>query len=167
MLWDFDYRACWLCGHGDFEILDLIVKIDKSKSLTISPFESACMDRTGHVFCREVHICTALTTYLQKNSSLKVHKWWSQRLSLDLKVIEVRDSRTGYFILARNGTGLGPDGRVVGTSPPSLGNSGRRSGQETIIRGFLRFWGRGERYFRMETRVRHRISLRTSWAWGA
>ena len=38
----------------------------------------------------------------------------------------------------RDGLGLWPDGRVVGTSPPpspppSLGNSGRHSGQETIF----------------------------------
>ena len=34
-------------------------------------------------------------------------------------VIEVNDSRMGYLIPARYGTGLGPDGRVVGTPPPS------------------------------------------------
>ena len=46
----------------------------------------------------------------------------------------MRDSRTGYFIPARYGIGLRPDGRVVGTSPPpSSGNSGRHSGQETIF----------------------------------
>ena len=34
--------------------------------------------------------------------------------------IEVRDSRTGYFIPVRYGLGLLPDGRVVGApSPPS------------------------------------------------
>ena len=35
--------------------------------------------------------------------------------------------RTGYLVPGRDGPGLWPDGRVVGTSsspPPSLGNSG-------------------------------------------
>ena len=81
-------------------------------------------------------------------------------------LITWRDSRTGYFIPARYGIGLRPDGRVVGTSsspsPPSLGNSGGHSGQEITIKGFPEVWGRGGRYLRMETGVLHRISLRTS-----
>ena len=32
--------------------------------------------------------------------------------------IEVRDSRTGYFIPARYGRGLLPDGKIVGAPPP-------------------------------------------------
>ena len=60
--------------------------------------------------------------------------------------IEVRDSRTGYFIPALCGTGLRPDGGVVRTPPPpppllSLGNSGRHSGQEITIRGFPKVLG--------------------------
>ena len=46
------------------------------------------------------------------------------------------DSRTGYFIPVRCGLGLLPDGIVVGAPSPSSassGNSGRRSGQETIF----------------------------------
>ena len=35
------------------------------------------------------------------------------------KVVEVRDSRTGYFIPARYGMGLWSDGKIVGASPPS------------------------------------------------
>ena len=44
--------------------------------------------------------------------------------------------RTGYLVPGRDGPGVWPDGRVVGTSPsppPSSGNSGRHSGQETIF----------------------------------
>ena len=49
--------------------------------------------------------------------------------------IEVRDRpRTGSLVPGRDGPGVWPDGRVVGTSPPpSSGNSGRHSGQETIF----------------------------------
>ena len=35
-----------------------------------------------------------------------------------IHMIEVRDSRTGYFIPARYGLGLWPDGKIVG-APPS------------------------------------------------
>ena len=52
-------------------------------------------------------------------------------------IVEVRDSRTGYLLPVRDGLGVWPDGRVLGTSPPppspSSGNSGRHSGQETIF----------------------------------
>ena len=47
-----------------------------------------------------------------------------------LAYVEVRDSRTGYLVPGHDGSGLWPDGRVVGTSPspspssPSPGNSG-------------------------------------------
>ena len=61
-------------------------------------------------------------------------------LVLTGEFIEVRDSRTGYFIPVRYGIGLWPDGRVVGTSSSpssaSSGNSGRHSGQETMFGGF-------------------------------
>ena len=56
--------------------------------------------------------------------------------------VEVRDSRTGYFIPVRYGLGVWPDGKILGTSPPwpppsaSFANSGRHSGQETIFEGF-------------------------------
>ena len=33
--------------------------------------------------------------------------------------IEVRDSRTGYFIPVRYGMGVCPDGKIVGAPPPS------------------------------------------------
>ena len=50
----------------------------------------------------------------------------------------------GYFIPARYGLGVWPDRKIVGApSPPSasLGNSGRHSGQETIIRCFPKVLG--------------------------
>ena len=34
-----------------------------------------------------------------------------------MTIVEVRDSRRGYFIPVRYGLGLLPDGRVVGASP--------------------------------------------------
>ena len=48
----------------------------------------------------------------------------SSLLSAAAGFIEVRDSRTGYFIPVRYGLGLLPDGIVVGTSPPSSASSG-------------------------------------------
>ena len=44
---------------------------------------------------------------------------------LSLKNIEVRDSRTGYFIPARYGLGLWPDGKIVGAPSPSSASSGK------------------------------------------
>ena len=54
--------------------------------------------------------------------------WTIRSLYYGRKVIEVRDSRTGYFIHVRYGIGVWPDGRVVGASSPSsslasVGNS--------------------------------------------
>ena len=51
------------------------------------------------------------------------------------------NSQTGYFISARYGLGVWPDGKIVGASPSpspssSFGNSGRHSDQETIFEGF-------------------------------
>ena len=59
-----------------------------------------------------------------------MHKWsrhqrigtWHgayQLTALLETVIEVRDSRTGYFIPARYGLGLWPDGKIVGAPSPS------------------------------------------------
>ena len=59
---------------------------------------------------------------------------WPNASGVTCLIIEVRDSQTRYFIPARYGTGLRPDGRVAGT--PSLGSSGRHSGQENIIKSF-------------------------------
>ena len=58
--------------------------------------------------------------------------------SIDLRkkaYIEVRDSRTGYFIPVRYGLGVWPDKKIVGASPSSAssGDSGRHSGQGTIF----------------------------------
>ena len=40
--------------------------------------------------------------------------------------VEVRDSQTGYFIPARYGLGLWPDGKIVGaSSSPSSASSGK------------------------------------------
>ena len=51
----------------------------------------------------------------------------------------------GYFIPAHNGMGVWSDGKIVDAPPPppsaSSGNSGRHSGQETIIRGFPQVLG--------------------------
>jgi len=62
-------------------------------------------------------------------------------IQYELQLVEVRDSRTGYFIPVCDGMGVWPHGEIVGTlpppSPPSLGNSGWHSGQETILGGFL------------------------------
>jgi hypothetical protein len=72
--------------------------------------------------------------------------------------IEVRDSRTGYFIPVRYGIGVWPDGRVVAASWPSSsassGNSGRLSGWGTIL-GVVHMVLRStsERYLEMETGV--------------
>ena len=58
--------------------------------------------------------------------------------------------------------------------PEFLGNRRRRrrrrhleiqvdiQARKLLLEVFLRFWGRGERYRRMETGVLHRISLRVS-----
>ena len=60
--------------------------------------------------------------------------------------VEVRDSRTEYFIPVRYGLGLLPDGIVVSTSSPSpssppSGDSGRHSGQETTFGVFhMNLW---------------------------
>ena len=54
--------------------------------------------------------------------------------------------RTGYLVLGRDGVGVWPDGRVVGTLPPpslSSGSSGWHSGQGTIFLGSpaeFNFW---------------------------
>ena len=56
----------------------------------------------------------------------------------------MRDSRTGYFMTAHGGMGVRSDGKNADAlSPPSAssGNSGRHSGQETIIRGFPKALG--------------------------
>ena len=39
--------------------------------------------------------------------------------------IEVRDSRTGYFIPARYGLGVWPDGKIVGTPSSASASSGK------------------------------------------
>ena len=53
--------------------------------------------------------------------------------------------------------------------PEFLGNRRRHleikvdiQARKLLLEGFLKFWGRGERYRRMETGVLHRISLRIS-----
>ena len=80
--------------------------------------------------------------------------------------IEVRGSQTGYFTSARYGMWLRPCGRVVGTwsPPPSLGNSGRRSGQESIMRGFLDVLGSWSETFVNAAVLLQRISMWIPWA---
>ena len=71
----------------------------------------------------------------------------------------------GYLDPGRDGPGVWPDRRVVGTSPPPsppLSSSGIQvdiQARELYLKFFLWFWGRGERYLRMETGVLHRISI--------
>ena len=71
----------------------------------------------------------------------------------------------GYFIPVRYGLGVWPDGKIVGTPPPSppsakSGNSGWHSGQETILGAFKLDFDSYERYQDFETGVLHRISSR-------
>ena len=61
-----------------------------------------------------------------------------------MKEIEVTDS---------------PDGILP--SSQSLANLSPHSGREATIRGFLEFWGCGERYWKMGTGVLLRISFLT------
>ena len=79
-------------------------------------------------------------------------------------MIEVRDSRTGYLVPGHDGSGLWPDGKIVGTSssPPSAssGNSDWHSGQETILGVFKLDFDSYKRYQDFETGVLHRISSR-------
>ena len=83
-------------------------------------------------------------------------------------MIEVRDSRTGYFIPVRYGLGDRPDGRVVGASSAlasaSPGSSGRHSGQGTIFEVFQLDLDSDERYLDFETVILYRISLHNSLA---
>ena len=44
---------------------------------------------------------------------------WKLCLQHHTSQIEVRDSRTGYFIPVRYGMGVWPDGKIVGAPPPS------------------------------------------------
>ena len=74
-----------------------------------------------------VHACESVRVKL---------KGMSRTCGLACAQIEVRDSRTGYFIPARYGIGAWPDGKIGGASSSpsaSFGNSGRHSGQETIF----------------------------------
>ena len=53
-----------------------------------------------------------------------------------MPVVEVRDcSRTGYLVPGRDALGLWPDGRVVGTPPPSPppAPSVEKLGSETVL----------------------------------
>ena len=75
-------------------------------------------------------------------------------------IIEVRDSRTGYLVPGRDGLGVWPDGKIVGTSSPPPSASSGNSGQETIFGVFELDFDSYERYQDFETGVLHRISSR-------
>ena len=67
--------------------------------------------------------------------------------------IEVDDScPMGYLVSMRDGPKALPNGESCCDTAvaASLGNSGRRSGQEIYFEVVLWFQGRGERYLRME-----------------
>ena len=85
------------------------------------------------------------------------------------RFVEVRDwPRTGYLVPGRDGPGLWPDGRVVGTSRRRrrrlLGIQVDIQARKLYLEFFTWFWCHGERYLRMETRVLHRISIQILWA---
>ena len=72
-----------------------------------------------------------------------------------VKVVEVRDARSAYLLPGRDGPGLLPDWEdsqepLSPPSSPSLGNSGRHSGQKTIFEGFPMLFDSCERSRRME-----------------
>ena len=80
--------------------------------------------------------------------------------------IEVRDSPNGIFGPWARWT------RAPAKCPELLGRRRRRrrhleiqvdiQARELLLKVFLRFWGRGERYLKMETGFLLRISLQTS-----
>ena len=72
-------------------------------------------------FCFRQHFQFAISNQLFKKH---VCSGFAQKLVLGvtfikIHLVEVRDSRTGYFIPARYGLGLWPDGKIVGASPSS------------------------------------------------
>ena len=93
------------------------------------------------------------------------------RLSYDashcacIQYIEVKDSWMAYFIPARYGLGVWPDGELS-----SRRRRRRRhleiqvniQARKLYLEFYLWFWGCGERSRRMETEVLHRISMRVS-----
>ena len=97
----------------------------------------------------------------------KVIDCWSQlpmSINFQDEVIEVRESRTGYFIPVHYGLGVWPDGKIAAAVVGVIWNSGWYSGQETILGGFPMDWGGGDSSLRRETRVLHRISIQILWA---
>ena len=80
--------------------------------------------------------------------------------------IEVRDSRTGYLVPVRDAPGALPDGQSCWDAVVAVvAVSCHLEIQVDILAGELYlefsiwFWGRGERYLRMETRVLLRIPI--------
>ena len=83
------------------------------------------------------------------------------------RVIEVRDSRTGYLLPVRDAQGTLPDvescwDAVAAAVSCHLETQVDILAGELYLELFIWFWGRGERYLRMETGVLHRISMRVS-----
>ena len=81
-------------------------------------------------------------------------------------MIEVRDSRTGYLVPVRDGPGVLPDGEscwdvavVVAAVSCHLEIQVDILAGELYLEFSIWFWGRGERYLRMETGVLHRTSI--------
>ena len=80
--------------------------------------------------------------------------------------IEVRDSQTGYLVPVHDASAALEGGQsrrdVAAAVSCHLEIQVDVQARKLLLKVFLRFWGRGERYLRMETGVLLRISLRTS-----
>ena len=125
--------------------------------LTRSIWNDVCS--TARAIC-----CDTQVTKREADSTYMAPVEQSSQLTLSLSKWGI--PRTGYLAPGHVGPGLRQ-------SPELLGRRRRRHHLETqvdvqarklLLEVFLRFWGRGERYRRMETGVLHRISLRVSWA---
>ena len=75
-------------------------------------------------------------------------------------LVEVRDSRTGYFIPVRYGLGLLPDGIVVGTSSPSASPGNHLEKVTLTVLVFGPEWVSYERSRRMQHAKMREISAR-------
>ena len=73
--------------------------------------------------------------------------------------VEVRDSRTGYFIPPRSGVGVWSDGRIRRRHLEIQVDIQTR---KLYLEFYIWIWGRGESYLEMEIGVLHRNSIRIS-----
>ena len=77
--------------------------------------------------------------------------------------VEVRDSRTGYFIPARYGMGVWPDEKIVGALPPPSSSASPGNHLENVALTVLVFgaeWVSYERSRRMQHAKMREISAR-------